>query len=130
MSPLAGQATDLGRAPANFPLQIVVGLDLRNRAALEAFSADVSNPASPNFQHFLSQEEFNALYGPAPEEEQRVVEWLTASGFRVTERVANRLLVGAAGNNVAAERAFGVSVHNVLFQGKAKYAALREPAFP
>src|SRR5262244_904968 len=104
-SPLAGQATDLGRAPANFPLQIVVGLDLRNRATLEAFIADVSNPASPNFQHFLSQDEFNALYGPMPEEEQRVVEWLTASGFQVTERFANRLLVGAAGNNAAAERA-------------------------
>src|SRR5262249_6229437 len=129
-SPLARHATDLGRAPANFPLQIVVGLDLRNRAALEAFIADVSNPASPNFQHFLSQDEFNALYGPMPEEEQRVVEWLTASGFQVTERVANRLLVGAVGNNAAAERAFGVSVHNVLFQGQAKYAALQEPAFP
>src|SRR2546430_7302846 len=129
-SPLAGQATDRGRAPANFPLQIVVGLDLRNKAALEAFIADGSDPASPQFQHFLSQDEFNALYGPTSEQEQRVVEWLTASGFQVTERFANRLLVGATGNNAAAERAFGVGVHNVLFRGEAKYAALQEPAFP
>ena len=129
-SPLAGQATDRGRAPANFPLQIVVGLDLRNKAALEAFIADVSDPASPHFQHFLSQDEFNALYGPTSEQEQHVVEWLTASGFQVTERFANRLLVGATGNNAAAERAIGVGVHNVLFRGEAKYAALQEPAFP
>src|SRR5215813_9612023 len=129
-SPLAGHATNLGRAPAHFPLHILVGLDLHNKAALEAFIADVSDPASPHFQHFLSQDEFNALYGPTPEEEQRVVAWLTASGFQVTERFTNRLLVGAAGNNAAAERAFGVSVHTVLFQGEAKYAALQEPSFP
>jgi len=129
-SPLAAQATDLGRAPVDLPLGIVVGLELRHKAALEAFIADVSNPASPNFQHFLSQEEFNDRYGPTPEEEQRVVEWLTASGFRVTDRFPNRLLVGAVGDNAAAERAFGVSVHNVSLRGRLKYAAMNEPFFP
>src|SRR5215510_14304342 len=98
-SPQAGQVTNLGRAPANFPLHIVVGLELRNRADLEAFIADVSDSTSPNFQHFLSQDEFNALYGPTPQQEERVMEWLTANGFQVTERFANRLLVGATGNN-------------------------------
>ncbi|HUK57406.1 MAG TPA: S53 family peptidase [Nitrospiria bacterium] len=129
-SPLVAQATDLGRAPAGFPLRIVVGLDLRNKAALDAFIADVSNPASPNFQRFLSQGEFNALYAPTPEEEQRVVDWLTASGFQVTDRFPNRLIVGAMGSNAAAERAFGVSLHNVLVRGRLKYAALEEPFFP
>src|SRR5437867_2585904 len=129
-SPLAGQATDRGRAPASFPLSIVVGLDLHHKAELEEFLADVSDPASPNFQHFLSQDEFNDRYGPTQEEEDSVVQWLTASGFQVTERFSNRLLVSAVGDNAAAERAFGVSVHNVLFQGQAKYAVLEEPSLP
>jgi kumamolisin len=129
-SPLAAQATDVGPAPANFPLRIVVGLNLRNKAALDAFIADVSNPSSPNFQHFLTQDQFNALYAPTPEQEQRVVAWLTASGFDVTDRFPNRLIVGAVGDNAAAERAFGVSVHNVIFRGQQKYAILSAPSFP
>jgi kumamolisin len=129
-SPLAAQVTDQGVAPDSFPLHIVVGLALRNKAALETFLADVSNPASPNFQHFLSQDEFNARYAPTPEQEQRVVDWLTASGFEVTDRFPNRLIVGAEGDNAAAERAFGVSVHNVIFRGQLKYAVLEEPSFP
>jgi kumamolisin len=122
--------TDLGLAPANFPVRIVVGLDLRDKADLEAFLADVSDPASPHFQHFLSQDAFNARYGPTPAEEQRVVDWLTASGFQVTERFPNRLLVGAVGDHAAVERAFGVRVHHVRWRGQDKYAVLQEPSFP
>jgi subtilase family serine protease len=120
----------MGPAPASLPLRIVVGLEPRNKAALDAFIADVSNPASPNFQHFLSQDEFNALYAPTSEQEQRVVDWLSASGFQVTDRFPNRLIVGAKGDSVAAARAFAVNVHNVLFHGQPKYAVLDEPSFP
>jgi kumamolisin len=129
-SPLAAQTVDLGRAPATLPLQVAIGLQLRNRAALDAFIADVSDPASPNFQHFLTQAEFNAMYAPTPEQEQSVVDWLAASGFKVTSRASNRLIVGAVGNTTAAARAFGVNVHSVSLRGQTRYAALQEASFP
>jgi len=109
---------------------IVVGIELRNRTELEQFLADVQNPASPSYGRFLTQDEFNARYGPEPDAEQRVVDYLQSNGLTVTDRFPNRLLVGALGSVAALQRAFNVEFHNVTFSGEAHYAALGEPTWP
>ncbi|MHB8606241.1 MAG: protease pro-enzyme activation domain-containing protein, partial [Thermoplasmatota archaeon] len=130
LSPLAKQVTDLGVAPDAFPVHFNVGLDLQNKDALDAFLADVSDPASPDYQHFLTQDDFNAKFGPTPEQELRVIDWLTSSGFTVTGTFSNRLLVAASGDNAAVKAAFGVPVHLVLLHGAPHYAVLDPPTFP
>src|SRR5271169_4984058 len=91
---------------------IVVGLDLRNRADLEQFLADVQNPASPNYGRFLTEDEFNARYEPPVDVEQEIVDYLQANGLTVTDRFSNRLLVGAVGTVAALERALHTEMHN------------------
>src|SRR5512144_430034 len=59
VSPLLRTASDLGRAVPTERHRIAVGLELRNREALEAFLADIHDPTSPNYRRFLTQEEFN-----------------------------------------------------------------------
>ncbi len=86
VSPLLRHVTDLGRVPATERHQVVVGLELRNRAALDSFLIDVHDPASPRYHRFLSQDEFNGLYAPTETDEQAVVSHLTANGLRVTAR--------------------------------------------
>jgi kumamolisin len=130
VSPRVGDTVDLGRAPPTAVHRIVVGLDLRNRDALETFLADVQDPTSPHYGHFLSQEEFNASYAPTPDEEAAVVAHLQAHGLTVTDRPPNRLLVGATGSVAAIERAFGVEIHSVSLDGAHHYAAVNEPSFP
>ena len=130
VSPHLKQATDHGREAPTHEHSFIVGLQLRNRAALEQFLADVQNPASPVYQQFLTPDQFNALYAPTPAEEERVVDYLQANGLTVTDRFANRLLVGAVGSGAALERAFGVEMHNVVFKGESHYAAINEPSFP
>ena len=109
---------------------IVVGLDLRNRDELEQFLADVQNPRSPVYRRFLTPEEFNARYAPAADTEQRVVDYLQANGITVTDRFANRLLVGATGTVAVLERSLSTAFHNVTFNGEAHYAAINEPVWP
>jgi subtilase family serine protease len=109
---------------------IVVGLELRNRSDLEQFLADVQNPASPSYGSFLTQDEFNARYGPEPDTERRVVDYLQSNGLAVTERFPNRLLIGASGSVAALQRAFNIEFHDVTFRGEAHYAALGEPTWP
>ena len=130
LSPRLKDARDLGRAPATERHRVVVSLDLRDRDGLEAFLADVQDPASPRYRQFLSQAEFDALYAPTEAEEQAVVDHLGGAGLRVTERFSNRLLVGATGSVAALERAFGVEIHSVELEGRRHYAALAEPSFP
>ncbi|TMB46570.1 MAG: hypothetical protein E6J60_16360, partial [Deltaproteobacteria bacterium] len=129
-SPHLKDAVDLGRAPATERHHVVVSLDLRDRDGLEAFLADVQDPASPRYLQFPSQAEFDALYAPTEAQEQAVVDHLRGAGLRVTERFPNRLLVGAAGGVAALERAFGVEIHSVERGGKRHYAALDEPSLP
>ena len=129
-SPHLKDAVDLGRAPATERHRVVVSLDLRDREGLEAFLADVQDPASPRYRQFLSQDEFDALYAPTEAQEQAVVDHLRQAGLGVTDRVPNRLLVGAAGSVAALERAFGVAIHHVERAGQRHYAALDEPSLP
>jgi subtilase family serine protease len=130
VSPLVAQATDLGPAPPSLRLHVVVGLKLRHKARLDAFLADVSNPSSPRFRRFLNQKQFNARYGPTRAQERAVLGWLRSSGFRITQRFRNRLLVAAAGDARAAGRAFGVTVHRVRFHGAVRYSVLESPTSP
>jgi len=130
LSPHLKDAVDLGRAPATERHHVVVSLDVRDRDGLEAFLADVQDPASPHYRQYLSQAEFDALYAPTEAQEQAVVDHLRGAGLRVSERFPNRLLVGAAGSVAALERAFGVEIHSVERRGKRHYAALDEPSLP
>src|SRR5580765_2739773 len=130
VSPRVHEATDLGRAPASDRHRVVVALELRNRAALDAFLADVQDPASPRYGQFIGQDEFNALYAPLPEQEEAVVDHLRGGGLRVTGRYANRLVVGAVGSVAALERTFGVEIHRVQLDGRRHYAAMSEPTVP
>src|SRR3989442_9168505 len=96
LSSLLGHARDRGPAPRAERHRVVVALALRDRDGLEAFLAEVQDPASPRFRRFLTQAEF-ALHAPAVADEEAVVSHLARSGLRVTERAPNRLLVGAEG---------------------------------
>src|SRR5438067_956226 len=130
ISPQARNATDLGPAPPGTTLRIAVGLDLHDKDELDLSIARASDPSSPQFQGFLSQDEFNARYGPTPAQEARVVAWLSDAGFHIDQRFPNRLLVVATGDQAAIGRAFHTTVHRVLYRGAERLVALDPPFFP
>src|SRR6185369_14732812 len=129
-SPLLAGATDHGRASPADRHHVVVGLELRDRDGLDAFLADVQDPASPRYHQFLTQAEFNARHAPLETDEDAVVAHLRASGLQVTQRFPNRLVIGAVGTVAALERAFGVEMHTVERAGRMHYAAIDEPSLP
>jgi subtilase family serine protease len=130
LSPRLTEAIDIGPARATERHRVVVALDLRDRAGLDAFLADVQDPSSPRYGQFLTQDEFNARYAPDAGAEQALIDHLRGAGLRITNRFSNRLVVGAAGSVAAVERAFGVRIHTVLLDGQPHYAALDEPSLP
>src|ERR1700761_6273545 len=62
----------LGRLEANAQLEVAIGLPLRNREQLTNFLADVYDPSSANFRHFLKADEFAARFAPSVEDYQSV----------------------------------------------------------
>ncbi|MFL6514532.1 MAG: protease pro-enzyme activation domain-containing protein [Chthoniobacterales bacterium] len=119
----------LSDAPANQPLQLAVGLAVRDPAAVDAFVKEVSDPASPNFRKYLTPEEFTDRFGPSEEEYQSVIDFLQAQGLSVTQTHPNRLVVDVAASVAQVQRAFHVRIRNFAHptEGRTFFAPENEP---
>ena len=65
-----------------------VWLGWRNQAELDALLADQQNPASPDYQRWLSPGQFRARFAPDADEVQQVTRWLRIAGLRPGDRAA------------------------------------------
>ena len=102
----------LASAPANQPISLAIGLNLRNAANLDSYLQEITNPQSPLYRRYLNPASFTALYGPLPQSEAAVSAFLSSQGFRITATYPNHLVVDAVGTVAQAEQAFQVQINN------------------
>lgn len=95
----------LGRLPETDRLQLAIGLPLRNREVLTNLLRQIYDPASPNYHHYLTPEQFAEQFGPAEKDYQAVIAFAQANGLRVTATHSNRMLVDVNGSVADVERA-------------------------
>src|ERR1700678_510204 len=114
------------RADPAMPLEITIGLGLRNQAALEQLLADQQNPASPRYHRWLTPKEFADRFGPTDQQVGQITDWLKGEGFAVTS--VNRVgrTIRATGDAATAERAFSTT----LISEGASFANTTDPAIP
>jgi hypothetical protein len=96
-----------GDLPAETPLNLAIGLPLRNVQMLESLERDVCNPASPLYHHFLTPDEFAAQFGPTAEQYQAVIAFARSNNLTVTGTHPNRMLLDVSGAASDVGRAFG-----------------------
>jgi subtilase family serine protease len=106
----AGTAVPAGKPAPDQVLNLVLSLPLRNQPRLTQLIADIYNPASPNFRHYLSVAEFTESFGPAASDYQTVVDYLTARGLTVTKPSVNRYLIEFDATVADVERVFHVQM--------------------
>src|SRR5205085_7737841 len=97
---------------ANQSLSLAIGLNLRNQSNLASYLQQVSSPTSPLYRHYFNPASFAALFGPLPQSETAIVNYLRAQGFTITATYPNHLLVDAVGTVAKAEQAFQVQINN------------------
>ncbi|MCT6995127.1 protease pro-enzyme activation domain-containing protein, partial [Salmonella enterica subsp. enterica serovar Javiana] len=73
---------------------------------LESFLHAVNDPASPQFHHFLTPDQFKARYAPTDAQVAQVVAHLSQSGFSNVHVSPNNMLVEADGNANSVNAAF------------------------
>ena len=110
----SGEAQPLAATDTTKRLRLVLSLPLRNEADLDARVADIYNPHSPNYRHYLTPAEFDAAYGPTQADYDTLVSWAQAKGLTVTGTVANRRLIDVEAPVEAVNRAFHVQLHDYL----------------
>ena len=98
--------TALGRLDGSYRLEVGIGLPLRNRELLTNRLADIYNPSSPNFRHFLKPDEFAAAFAPSAADYQSVLDFAQAHHLTVSHTHPNRTLVQVSGTVKDIEKAF------------------------
>ena len=104
------QWAPLGRAAFYRRLNLKVFLALRNRAELSTVLAAQQDPASREYHHWLTPEDFAARFGPKASDYNAVADWLVSEGFEVTSANPHRPYVAFSGTVSQAERLFGVTI--------------------
>jgi hypothetical protein len=96
--------------PAATRLNLAIGLPLRNQAAMESLLQQISDPASPNYRHYLTPERFTEQFGPSVEDYQRVLDFARIHGLTVTATYSNRMVLDVSGAVPDIENAFQVTM--------------------
>jgi hypothetical protein len=99
-----------GRLPATNRLELAIGLPLRNPAALDELLREIYDPASTNFHHYLTLEQFTAKFGPTEQDYEKVKDFARANGLAITGTYGNRLLLDVTGPAAAVEKAFHITL--------------------
>ncbi|TDP98011.1 protease pro-enzyme activation domain-containing protein [Labedaea rhizosphaerae] len=114
----------VGAAAADRQLSLAVALKPRDAAGLQRFVADVSDPASPNYRHYLTSAQYNARYAPLQSDVDKVRDYLRGNGLKVTAVAGNRQVVDAVGTTAQVQAAFGTSIGDYTdTTGKRFYAS-------
>ena len=66
----------LANTPVNQTISLAIGLNLRNTANLASYLREITDPLSPLYRHYLNPISFAALYGPLPQSEAAISDFL------------------------------------------------------
>ncbi len=122
----------LDRLPGSTPLELAIGLQLRNPEGLTNLLQQIYDPASPKFRQYLTPEQFTALFSPTEQEYEEVVAFAASHNLKVSSRHPNRMLVEVSGSAADIEKAFGgtLRVYKHPKQNRTFYALDAEPVVP
>jgi subtilase family serine protease len=131
--PYARPRFDQGAAPATLPLErmmLVLRRSPEQEAALDKLMAEQLDPASPNFHHWLTPEEFGLRFGPGDQDIQTVTSWLGSHGFQVLSVAPGRIVIEFSGNAGEVKEAFHTEIHKYLVNGEEHWANSSDPQIP
>ena len=124
-----GEASAIGRLPANQAMQLDIVLALRDQAGLDAFLKDLYNPYTSSYRQFLTPAEFTERFGPTQEDYDAVVAFAKSSGFEIVGGSRDGMIVQVRGPVSAIEKAFHVTMNTYMHPTESRvfYAPDREP---
>jgi len=115
--------------PSTNTMSLAISLPVRNQAALDLLQRQISDPASPNYKHYLTPAEFAAQFGATEQDYQAVADFAKAHGLTITATHPNRLVMDVSGRVADIEAAFQIQlmVYNHPTEARTFFAPATEP---
>ena len=128
--PLLSHAQVLQPADASQQLNLSIGLQLRDSAALDGLLSALNDPQSPRYHHYLTPDQFTQLFAPTPDQVQQVITYLQRQGLTVTGVAPNNLLIDATGSVAQVQQSFHVQINHYQLGKQTFYANANPPSIP
>jgi hypothetical protein len=100
----------VGRLEGSQRLKLAIGLASRDEQGLDAFIQELYDPASPNYRHYLTPEQFARRFGPTEQDYKALIDYAKASGWNVTRQYSNRVVLDVEGAVADIENALHVTM--------------------
>ena len=91
--------------PAATPVQVAIGLPVRDRTGMEDLAAQVSDPKNPKYRQYLTVDQFVQTFGPSTADYQALVHWAQSTDLNIDSTYRNNLLVSIRGTAAEVEQA-------------------------
>src|SRR6266478_1431555 len=131
--PEARPANDRGAVANDFAMDHML-LQLKRspeqELALQEFLDELHTKGSPNFQHWLSAEEFGDRFGLAKPDLDAVTRWLQSHGFRVNVIYPSGMLIDFSGTAAQVRKAFQTEIHHLEVKGEKHVGNTSDPRIP
>ena len=98
-----------GRLTAETRLNLSIGLPLRNESALDNLLRQLYDPASLNYRHYLTPQQFIEQFAPSAPDYQAVANFFGTNGFTVVEH-SDRMVLDISGSVADVERVFHLTM--------------------
>jgi len=98
-----------GRLTAETRLNLSIGLPLRNESALDNLLRQLYDPASLNYRHYLTPQQFIEQFAPSASDYQAVANFFGTNGFTVVEH-SDRMVLDISGSVADVERVFHLTM--------------------
>jgi subtilase family serine protease len=117
--------------PDQTPMYVTLSLPLRDAAGAARFGAEVSDPDSPTYGHYLTPQQFGQRFGADKGHYEALRKWAESNGLKVGERTSSRTVVSITGT--AAQFASLFNTQFASFHTEAHgdgYVMLKDPQLP
>src|SRR5215469_10222428 len=122
------KATDLGAVDPSKIISVTVWLKLHNQAQLDKLVAQQHQRGSGEYHNWITQDQFNASFGPTSQELKSVQNYLNAKGLSTVFVAENNLFVKVQGTVADIQRVFHVQIHNYKFAGQPYRSNTADPS--
>jgi subtilase family serine protease len=129
--PVRADVRDLGVAARSQAVSLALTLHYRHETELSQLLEAQSDPASPYYGRFLSNQQFNAYFAPAAGDYTRIAMSLERAGFTIVRTYDNRTVLDVRAPAATAGDYFRTEIHTVYQAGHGlRYANVRPALMP